>query len=307
MARGPDVPTGGQKTEIEPLLDSIRAVVALEAPHLDRLLAEFAQEARFGRGWLDSSLGRIGKGEPILEIGAGLMLLSCQLVKEGYAVTALEPISEGFSHFSELQALVLRFAEAEGIAPKIVATPVEELEITDAFALAYSVNVMEHVGSVALALRKVGRAIRPGAEYRFVCANYSFPYEPHFDIPTLFSKKATERFFGAWIRGNPKVADPAGLWRSLNWITVSEVLRNARLIPGMSVRLDRKMFRIALERAIYDKEFSARRALWVRFLARALVGLGLHRLTEYLPAHCHPIIDCTMTRSPTGGYDAQAA
>ena len=43
---------------------------------------------------------------------------------------------------------------------------------------------MEHVDDVPLVLRRVMSALRPGAAYRFVCPNYRFPFEPHFDIPT---------------------------------------------------------------------------------------------------------------------------
>lgn len=286
------------KGGIEVLLADVGSIVVQEVPHLLRLFEVFAQEARFGRAWLDKSLRHVGRGEAILEIGGGMLLLSCQLAKEGYAVTALEPLSEGFSHFSALQDIVMRYAQTRGIAPAILQVPVEQLKADSAFALVFSINVMEHVGDVSAAMSNAVRALKPGAQYRFVCPNYLFPYESHFEIPTLFSKRLTGLLLGRWIRRSPKVVDAAGVWKSLNWITVPQVLRIARSLPGCTVRLDRAMFRVALERAVYDKEFSARRAPWVRLAAKVLVGLGLHRTTELLPPHVQPIIDCTMTRSP---------
>jgi SAM-dependent methyltransferase len=282
---------------IDQLLQDLLGIVTQGAPHLLRLFETFAQEARFAREWLAPGLARIRRGDPGLEVGAGLMLPSCQLTREGYAVTSLEPIGDGFSHFSELQALVLQYAKSRGIEPEIVRIPVEELAAEGRFAFAFSVNVMEHVGSVPTAIRNVGRALRPGGEYRFICPNYLFPYEPHFDIPTLLSKRLTARVFAARISRSDKVVDPEGVWRSLNWITVSAVEQAARLVPGMDVKFDRNMFRIVLLRAIKDAEFSARRAGWVRILVRGFVFLGLHRLVGYLPPHVHPMIDCTMTRS----------
>jgi SAM-dependent methyltransferase len=258
----------------------------------------FAQEARFARAWLEPGLAGFRRGGPILEIGGGLMLLSCQLVREGHAVTALEPIGGGFSHFSELQAIVLQYAGERGMAPQVLPLPVEQLAEEGRFAFAFSANVMEHVESVPKALGNVSRALLPGAEYRFFCPNYLFPYEPHFDIPTLVSKKLTGYVFGAGILRSDKVVDPAGVWQSLNWITVPMIQREARRIPGISVRFGRGMFATALERANNDAEFSARRARWVRVLARGMVFLRLHRLTEYLPPHVHPIIDCTLLRLP---------
>lgn len=281
---------------IDRLLGELHDVVAAKSPHLARLLEIFGQEARFGRGWLEASLSALSRGDAVLEIGAGLMILSCQLVREGFSVTALEPISEGFSDFTELQAIVLEHAAAQGVVPRIVRLPVEEFHERAAFALAYSVNVMEHVRDFPEALKNAGEAIRPGAHYRFICPNYLFPYEPHFDIPTLFSKKLTERVFRSRIAANRRVADPEGLWRSLNWVTVPQVLHAAGRMSGFSVQLERTMFRIALERALHDKEFSARRAAWVRFLARGIVALRLHRLAEWIPVQAHPIIDCTLTR-----------
>jgi SAM-dependent methyltransferase len=297
LAAAPSVGCDDGNAGVETLLQDVSRLVEAEAPHLRRLFQVFAQEARFARVWLAPNLGKLAAGDAILEVGAGLMLLSCQLTREGYAVTALEPIAEGFSHFSELQALVMRYAAEQGIAPKILPLPIEELGEDGTFAFAFSVNVMEHVKSVPLALRNASRAVRPGGAYRFTCPNYLFPYEPHFDLPTFFSKELTARLLGARIARSKKVADPAGVWRSLNWITVPGVMREARLIPGVVLGFDRKMFAEALRRAVDDEEFAARRAKWVRLLAKATVALGLHRMTEHLPVRLHPIIDCTVTRS----------
>jgi SAM-dependent methyltransferase len=281
---------------IEPLLDDVRHVVRRDAPHLERLLEIFAQEARFGREWLTPSLNRLAPGAAILEVGAGLMLLSCQLAKEGFRVAALEPVGEGFSSFSELQRLVLVYAEKRGIAPEVLPIPVEQLDQDSSFDFAYSINVMEHVGNFAVALERVGRAIRPGCEYRFMCANYLFPYEPHFNIPTLFSKSLTEKLFRRRIHANTRVDDAAGVWKSLNWITVPKVVRAVRNLSGVSVSFDRSMLEAVLLRAVGDREFSERRSPWVRSLAKGAVGLGLHRLGKWIPPFLQPVMDCSMKR-----------
>jgi len=281
---------------IEPLLDDVRDIVRRDAPHLERLLEIFAQEARFGREWLTPSLNRLAPGAAILEVGAGLMLLSCQLAKEGFRVAALEPVGEGFSSFSELQKLVLVYAEKRGIAPEVLPIPVEQLDQDSSFDFAYSINVMEHVGNFAVALERVGRAIRPGCEYRFMCANYLFPYEPHFNIPTLFSKSLTEKLFRRRIHANTRVDDAAGVWKSLNWITVPKVVRAVRNLSGVSVSFDRSMLEAVLLRAVGDREFSERRSPWVRSLAKGAVGLGLHRLGKWIPPFLQPVMDCSMKR-----------
>jgi SAM-dependent methyltransferase len=281
---------------IEPLLDDVRNIVRRDAPHLEGLLDIFAQEARVGREWLTPSLNRLALGAVILEVGAGLMLLSCQLAKEGFRVVALEPVGEGFSSFSELQKLVLAYAEKQGIAPDVLPIPVEQLDQESRFDFAYSINVMEHVGNFAVALETVGRAIRPGSEYRFICANYLFPYEPHFNIPILFSKSLTEKLFRRRIYGNTRVGDAAGVWKSLNWISVPKVVRAVRNLSEVSVSFDRSMLEAVLLRAVGDREFSARRSPFVRGLAKGVVRLGLHRLVKWIPPFIQPVMDCSMKR-----------
>lgn len=283
---------------IEPLLRDLRAVVERDAPSLLELLDVFAQEARFAREWLTSSLQRLRPDETILEVGAGLMLVSCQLVREGYRVTALEPVGDGFSAFVELQRIVLGYAMQHAIAPEILAVPVELLERRDAFGFAFSVNVMEHVDSVPSALDNIGRSLKPGGSYRFTCPNYLFPYEPHFDIPTLFSKTLTRRVFGQRIMNSRQVSDQAGLWRSLNWISVPMIRRACRAMPQTALTFDRSMLSRTFARLVDDPVFASRRSRWVRRLAAWMVGMGLHKGFAYFPAVMQPVIDCTLTRVP---------
>jgi hypothetical protein len=165
---------------------------------------------------------------------------------------------------------------------------------------------MEHVESVSMALRKVSKAIRPGGEYRFTCPNYLFPYEPHFDIPTLFSKRLTGNVLRKLILQSDRVADPALVWQSLNWITVPEVILVTRGMSDITMRFNRKMFGDALVRVTSDKEFAARRSWWVRKLAQAIVSLGLHRITVHLPPHIQPVIDCTLKKRHAPSRDIAA-
>ena len=75
-------------------------------------------------------------------------------------------------------------------------------------------------------LKTVGNSLVVGASYRFTCPNYLFPYEPHFNIPTLFSKQITEECLGTGYLAVTTVPDPAGTWKSLNWINVVQIKRS---------------------------------------------------------------------------------
>lgn len=282
--------------DIEVIIHDLHKIVIQSAPHLLSLFQVFAQEARFGRDWLSPNLNKLQPGAAILEVGSGLMLLSCQLVKEGYLVTAIEPIGEGFSDFHELQKIVLNYAEDHDIAPKYLRIPVEEFFQENAFDFAFSINVMEHIQNISMALMNISKAIRPGGKYRFTCPNYLFPYEPHFNLPTFFSKFLTEIILGRLIFNSKRVADPRGLWNSLNWITVPKVLRMTLPLPDISVYFDRKMFPNTLIRLINDKEFSKRRSRWLIRIVKLMVRLECHRIAHFMPEHIQPIMDCTLLK-----------
>ena len=63
------------------------------------VLGTFVNEARVGYELIESNLSYSSK---ILEVGAGLCLLSLFLRTRGYSVTALEPLAGGFDFFAKL-------------------------------------------------------------------------------------------------------------------------------------------------------------------------------------------------------------
>ncbi|MFN3717232.1 MAG: methyltransferase domain-containing protein, partial [Thiobacillus sp.] len=179
----------------------------------------------------------------------------------------------------------------------MVAVPVEALHDETRFDLAYSVNVMEHVDDVEAAIAAVVAVLVPGGRYRFTCPNYRFPYEPHFNIPTLFSKRLTERMLGSRIFRNRRMDDPEGVWRSLNWIDVDRVRRACARLEDVVPHFRRGLLVKTLSRLACDPEFANRRAAWMRVLGRLLVATGGHRLAGLIPAGMQPIIDCELVKS----------
>ena len=241
-------------------------------------------------------------GSSVLEIGAGMLLLSCALQAAGYRVSALEPIGSGFSHLDRLRQIVWDYATRQGCAPKLDSIKAEQLDRDREFDFAFSINVMEHVDDVALVLRRVWSALRPGASYRFVCPNYAFPYEPHFGIPTLFSKALTERVFRRRILASPIVADPRGTWTSLNWISVASVRRIARESLGVEPEFDRTVLDRYVRRAIADSSFQRRHSPLIRRAFTLLDAVGAFKL---VPAGGQPVMSCRLERpmanAPTSG------
>ena len=266
------------------------------APDLEALVTDYAGEARFGAAVIAADLARLAPGARVLEVGAGTLLLSSALQAAGYRVTAVEPLGRGFSHFDRLRELVRDYALSRGCAPELRHIPAETLDATAAFDFAFSINVMEHVDDVALVLQRVWHALTPGGSYRFVCPNYTFPFEPHFGIPTIGGKALTWRLFHRRILASRVVIDPAGAWASLNWITVARVRQVCRQAFGVEPAFDRDVSYRFVRRAICDPSFQRRHGRVMRGLARGLGASGLIGLTRLVPAGLQPAMSCLVTR-----------
>jgi len=282
-------------------LRDVRAHCTQSAPDLLPLLDIYAAEALFGRNYISTDITLLKPGARILEVGAGAFLLSCQLVREGFEVTALEPTGSGFSHFEQLRQLVRDRAESLGCLPRVVDRPAEDFEEKDGYDFAFSVNVMEHVNDVPAVMANIAACLVAGASYRFTCPNYLFPYEPHFNIPTLFSKKLTEKVFYRRIYTSQNIPDPAGTWQSLNWIGVFQVWRVATNLQGIKTTFSRSLLVSTLERVAVDQDFASRRSPAMRSVLLWFVRLHLHRLFRFVPAVFHPIMDCRLQKLPHQG------
>jgi hypothetical protein len=280
---------------IEAWLAAVRERTMVRAPELSQMLEVYLGEARYGWRFLEDELSRLEPGSSLLEVGAGSYILSCQLSRQGFDVTALEPIGQGFTHFSRLQEIVVELAVESGCLPRMLTVPAEELSGDGGFSFAFSVNVMEHVGDWRLAIERVTVSLRSGGRYRFICPNYLFPYEPHFAIPTLFSKRLTEWCFGCAIRNSSRVLDPEGTWDSLNWINLIAVRSAVRRMPFIKLSLNRDVLPLTLARAINDPVFASRLSPLVRRLAGWLVMSGAYRFVRWMPLEMQPLMDVTLT------------
>ncbi len=279
---------------MEDFLRALRQTLATDAPQLLSLYDVMAGEARFARAWLDEDLQRLPDGAPVLEVGGGVFILACQLAREGFAITSIEPTGTGFGAFEALGAAVLAFAARDGAVPSVIRSKAEDFSSDRRFHFAFSMNVMEHVEAPGKVIAAVSAVLVPGASYRFLCPNYLFPYEPHFNMPTFGSKALTWRLMRRSIEGNT-MDDPAGVWRSLNWITVPQVRRMAAEDPSLAISFQRGTLVSMLERAGSDVEFARRRASWMVAVVAALRRLGLLRLAALVPATLQPIMDVRLT------------
>ncbi|MCI5224150.1 MAG: methyltransferase domain-containing protein [Candidatus Electrothrix sp. AR4] len=217
-------------------------------------------------------------------------------MREGFKVTALEPTGVGFSHFDRMRAVVAETARAQGVYPTLLDISAEMLAVKNQFDYAFSINVMEHVDDVERVLKRIGTSLCVDATYRFTCPNYLFPYEPHFNIPTLFFKKLTAMVLRKKIFGNQSIADPFGTWKSLNWINVILLKRYVRRLTNFTLTFNRSILVSAIERIVSDTEFARRRSPAIRRVLLMLVRLRLHIFFRLLPTYFQPIMDCRMEK-----------
>lgn len=283
------------RTPMDEWLRDVQAHCAETAPDLLSLLDIYAAEAVFGRSFISNDIALLKPEARIIEVGAGALLLSCQLVREGFNVVALEPTGSGFSHFDKLRNLVRETAMSLGCFPQVLNATGEAFAEKNCYDYAFSVNVMEHVDDVPRVMANIAACLVLGASYRFTCANYLFPYEPHFNIPTLFSKKLTEKVFFHRIYTS-QMPDPAGAWQSLNWITVLQVQRVAAGLKGIRTSFNQSLIVSTLERVAHDESFANRRSPFIRNIILWMVRLRLHHMFGYVPAVLQPIIDCRLQK-----------
>lgn len=280
-------------------LQDVRAHCEQNAPELLSLFDTYAAEAAFGRNYISADIALLKSGARIIEVGAGAFLLSCQLAREGFEVTALEPTGSGFSHFGQLRQLVRDRAESLGCLPRVVDLPAETFAEKAVYDFAFSVNVMEHVGDVPRVMANIADSLVAGASYRFTCPNYLFPYEPHFNIPTIYTKRLTEKLFYRRILESKAMPDPAGAWQSLNWIDVRQVRRVARSLTGIRATFNRSLMVSTLERIAVDEDFANRRSPVVRNILLLVVRLRLHQIFRFVPAMFQPVMDCRLEKTTT--------
>ena len=281
---------------VDEFLAPVRRHLDARAPRLRPLFDVMAGEARFARWWLDDDLKRLPETASILEVGGGAFLLAYELAREGFVITAIEPTGVGFGALEELGELVLEVAARDGVMPRVVRCKAEEFRSDARYEFAFSVNVMEHVDAPGIAIERVSASLSPGGSYRFLCPNYLFPYEPHFNIPTFGSKALTERLLRRRIQSDTGTDDPIGVWRSLNWITVPQVRRMAAADASLSIAFQRRTLASILERAVGDVEFAKRRAPWMVTAIKVLRATRLLRFASLVPATCQPVMDVRLTK-----------
>lgn len=254
----------------------------LEAGGKESDFALALEEARFGWSEICGLLPARGR---CLEVGAGPGLLSHFVAASSSEldVFALEPVTEGFSHYEN----ILR--EVEAASPNNLSMRrlrFEDLPADDRFDFIWSVNVFEHLDDWRAAVGKVCDVLAPGGSAIILCPNYDVGYEPHFRLPIVWSKKFTALLFRETIAAHEEKHRTHGLWESINMIGVREL---NLLKPQLSapLKVDGSITVRMLERVNDDPSFEQRQGRFAPFV-HAAQCTGLMKVVAKLPARILP-------------------
>ncbi len=255
-------------------------------------LKMYLTEAQFFAKVVAPDLSRLSPGSQIIEIGSGIGLLALFLSSKGFAVTAFEPQSSGFNQMNEMRREIV--ANWKPVSPTVEfreALLDESTKLNKRADYIFAINVIEHVPNFVGLIANGIRAKTDDAIFRLVCPNYTIPYEPHFNIPIIFSKKITKFIFQKKISSS-SIPNSEEFWNDLSWPTQRGLKKSLKSI-GWEVTFSRDATNEYLKRALSDSAFIDRKGKVVGRLFK-LISL-LAKVVRFVPPALLPIIDCRIS------------
>jgi SAM-dependent methyltransferase len=256
---------------------AVHAVSGGDAEEVSASLDRYLTEMRHGFAFVAEHLPR--RRQRILEVGAGLGLISIYLQSKGHDVTALEPGAPSFDIFEATKSVI--WDKKRAVLPRLLERGAETLdtEVDGTFDFIFSINVIEHIAALEDAIAAMIGVLAPEGLCVNTCPNYTFPYEPHYSIPLIpFAPRLSRRVFANKIEAEPDV------WETLNFVTSAKVRRMAR-DNGAVVTFQPGTLYDAVSRLGTDEAFARRhRSGIVMAIYRALSATGLLGLLKFAPA-----------------------
>ena len=271
------------------------SLITLERPELIDLFLTYQNEAIAARKFLENSLIELDSGAEVLEVGGGILALAIQLASEGFKVTSVEPVGEGFTDIAYIMKIFAEIGKDENLKFNLVESPIEDCRFNHKFEFIFSINVMEHLKDPYLVLIKIVDFLASKGKYRFFCPNYDFPYEPH------YSKWIFRRMNNAYFLSESRAATSKldyqsnpGLHRSLNYLTVKKLRGAFKDLIDMEIRFNKIAFYDLARREMNDSVLANRHKKLV-ILVLAIDLVGLLPLLKMFPCEYSPIIDAEIS------------
>ena len=275
--------------------DSAELLVGdLIPPEIIDPLRTYISEAKFFNNIIAPDVANLISGSYVIEVGSGIGLLSLHLASLGFEVTAFEPQSSGFNQMNAMRSFISENWKPS--APQVEFREASLNQTTQLEKLAdyiFAINVIEHVHNFEELITHAVKAKTPEATMRIVCPNYSIPYEPHFNIPIIFTKRITKFIFGHKIH-NSKIPDSDEFWGDLSWPTQKK-LKKILKSKGWNVEFSRDATHEYLNRALSDSDFIVRKGRIIGSLFK--LTSVLVKIVRFIPLAYLPVIDCRISNA----------
>ncbi len=271
------------KPKLDQFLDEIPFdVIALNVANrtnqpvstITALLQTYSNESHVS---LELVADQLNPARRILEVGAGLCLLSLFLKQEGYTIIALEPALGGYGIFEETKAAILE--HFSGLQLDVLTVPAQQLnpDIHGVFDLVFSNNVIEHIPDWKGALNAMMDILSSNGLSLHACPNYTIPYEPHYGVPVFrHFRTLSQRLF------LPKHAE-LEIWHSLNFITCFNIKRFCRQ-KRLTCSFKQELLYLAFARIQLDPLFKERHQGMIAHLARLVMITPFKQIIRSIPA-----------------------
>jgi len=237
-------------------------------------------EAMFGWNEVFMSLG---SGLRCLEIGAGTGMLATLASEHVQSVDAIEPAPRAFS-FSEPVLANVKNSAPENL--HFFRATLEAYTDPVGYDFIWSVNVFEHLEDWREGLLKTKSLLRKDGQAIILCPNYDIPYETHYGIPMIGSKKITSRLFAQKISTFDKKHKCVGLWDTINLISASKIKKFAKQ-ENLNIVFDKSITLRMFDRFFEDQHLAQRHGT-LRRVITLIYKLGLHKLWHRLPSRFQP-------------------
>ncbi len=255
------------------------------------LIQETLEEAEFGYEALKEDLLK-AKGQPILELGGGPMMLATFLAINDWNITSVEPRQPGFTMYARVRKITEKVLQQQRKKMAVLNGHAETVTLEqNTYGYAYCVNVMEHVEHPSAFLQAVQAALKPKGCLRALAANYTFPYDTHFGIPIIFTKQLTHKVFRRKTQAIETIRNEPHLWDSIFFITPRKVGTWCKALD-MPLHFSANGFSTLLRTLLSKPQFSQRHPI-LSPVFRVLLRLGLLRVVRFLPATLNPYMDFT--------------
>ena len=253
---------------------SIALKLDTELAEVETWLNEYLDgELRLGA---ELALRKAKKGQRILEVGAGMGLVSIYLKLCGHDIRAIEPLGQSFDFFGVAHDEILKLFPT--IDFELWRIPADKLlkEKHGTFDFIFSIHVLEHIENPKNALLNMRALLNSGGQMLHLCPNYNVPYEPHFSkLLVPFKPAWTKYLLPRKIHEHPR-------WRSINFITYAKITEWAS-VCNLTVKFDRHIMLDFFNRLDADPLFLNRHKGMLSYTWTFMKITGVRYLLPYLP------------------------